>query len=285
MKAATRFPVLHAGRIADIATARHAIAEGTDRHGGDDRAHIADPHIVNKIKAGEEARIRPCVGATYCLDRLYEGHEALCIHNPATSREATMPHVIAKAKTKKHIVIAGAGPAGLEAARVAAERGHKVTVFEAAKEAGGQVRLIARVKRRAEMIGVIDWRLAECERLGVEFHYNTLAEADDVTALRPDIVIVATGGLPQTHPLVDGATSRCRAGISSPATCRSPRKCWSIDDHGGHPGVLASESDRGQRRQPGIRLRRSAVSPPMSAVSPMPATSGNCKNMASASPC
>ena len=58
------------------------------------RAHLADPHIVAKVQAGQEARIRPCVGATYCLDRIYEGGEALCIHNAATGREATMPHVI-----------------------------------------------------------------------------------------------------------------------------------------------------------------------------------------------
>src|SRR3546814_17604004 len=65
------------------------------------RAHLADPHIVNKIAAGREQEIRPCVGATYCLDRLYEGHEALCIHNPATGREATMSHVLRPAPPQK----------------------------------------------------------------------------------------------------------------------------------------------------------------------------------------
>ena len=91
---------------------------------------------------GREHDIRPCVGATYCLDRIYEGHEALCVHNPATGREATMPHVIAKAGQGEDPSSSSApGPAGLEAARVAGERGHKVTLFEAATEAGGQIRL------------------------------------------------------------------------------------------------------------------------------------------------
>ena len=94
VRAATRFPVFHAARIADVATARHAIAEGKLDMVGMTRAHIADPHIVRKIEAGIEDRIRPCVGATYCLDRIYEGGGALCIHNAATGREATIPHVI-----------------------------------------------------------------------------------------------------------------------------------------------------------------------------------------------
>ena len=85
------------------------------------RAHIADPHIARKVIAGREDEIRPCVGATYCLDRIYEGHEALCIHNPATGREATMPHVIPPAaRAGAAVVVVGAGPAGLEAARVPA---------------------------------------------------------------------------------------------------------------------------------------------------------------------
>ncbi|MEP4419949.1 MAG: NAD(P)-binding protein, partial [Nitratireductor sp.] len=167
VRADTKFPVFHAARIADVATARHAIAAGKLDMVGMTRPHIADPHIVKKVLAGEEDRIRPCVGATYCLDRIYEGGEALCIHNAATGREATIPHVITRSDGPlKRVVVVGAGPAGLEAARVAAERGHKVTVLEAAPLAGGQVRLAAQNPRRRELIGIVDWRLAELERLG-----------------------------------------------------------------------------------------------------------------------
>jgi hypothetical protein len=160
------------------------------------RAHMADPHIVKKIIEGREGDIRPCVGATYCLDRIYQAGDALCIHNPATGRELTMPHEITPAIELKKIVIVGAGPAGLEAARVAAERGHEVVVFEAQSDPGGQIRLTAKSPRRREMISIIDWRMAQCAARSVEFKFNNWAEADDIISLNPDIVIIATGGLP-----------------------------------------------------------------------------------------
>ncbi|WP_299589872.1 NADH:flavin oxidoreductase [uncultured Tateyamaria sp.] len=197
IKAEIGLPTFHAARIPDVATARHAVAAGHLDMVGMTRAHMADPHLVQKIIEGREDDIRPCVGATYCLDRIYQGGEALCIHNAATGRELTMPHVIQAAHTPRKVVVVGAGPGGLEAARVAAMRGHDVTVFEAADQPGGQVRLTAQSPRRREMIGIIDWRMAQCAAHDVQFHFNTWAETTDVTALAPDLVIVATGGLPQ----------------------------------------------------------------------------------------
>ncbi len=199
IRRATGLPTFHASRIQDVATARHAIAAGHLDMVGMTRAHMADPHIVRKIIEGREDDIRPCTGANYCLDRIYQGGAALCIHNAATGREETMPHAIAPAQTPRSVVIVGAGPGGLEAARVAAERGHRVTVLEAADAPGGQIRLTARTPRRAEMMGVIDWRLAQCEKLGVTFHFNTFAEEADITALAPDVVIIATGGMAHTQ--------------------------------------------------------------------------------------
>ena len=204
IRVATRFPTFHAGRIADVATARHAIASGKVDMIGMTRPHMTDPHIMRKIIEGREDDIRPCVGANYCLDRIYQGGLAHCIHNAATGREQTMPHVIARAPVKKRVVIVGGGPAGLEAARVAGERGHAITVFEAADRPGGQVRLTAQTPRRREMIGIIDWRIKQCEKLGVVIHYNRLASADDVMDEKPDIAIIATGGLPHTSVLREG---------------------------------------------------------------------------------
>ncbi|WP_281824207.1 NADH:flavin oxidoreductase [Jannaschia rubra] len=199
VRRATGMPTFHAARIQDVATARHSIAEGLLDMVGMTRAHMADPHIVRKIVEGREEDIRPCVGANYCLDRIYQGGEALCLHNAATGRELSMPHDIPAAATPRRVVVVGAGPAGSEAARVAAARGHDVTVLEAADGPGGQVRLTARSPRRAEMMGLIDWRVAQCEAAGVEFRFNTWAEAGDVQALSPDVVIVATGGMAHTR--------------------------------------------------------------------------------------
>ncbi len=241
VRALTKFPVFHAARINDVATARHAIAEGKLDMVGMTRAHIADPHIVKKIIEGREHDIRPCVGATYCLDRIYEGHEALCIHNPATGREATMPQVIARGHESKSVVIVGSGPAGLEAARVAAERGHKVTLFEAAPQAGGQVRIATRIKRRKELIGIIDWRVAQCERLGVDMRYNTYAEADDVLALSPDVVIAATGGLPQNLAIEEGAELAVSSWDILSGDVKPASDVLLFDDNGAHPGMTAAE--------------------------------------------
>lgn len=204
IRSVTDFPTFHAARIPDVATARHAIASGKVDMIGMTRAHITDPHIVRKIIEKREDDIRPCVGANYCLDRIYQGGAAYCIHNAASGREETMPHSIPKADVKKKVVIVGAGPAGLEAARVAGERGHDVVVFEAASNPGGQIRLTAQSARRKEMISIIDWRVAQCDRLGVKVNFNTWAEADTVAAENPDVVIVATGGMPHTEVLSDG---------------------------------------------------------------------------------
>ncbi len=241
IRSATDFPTFHAARISDVATARHAIATGKVDMIGMTRAHMADPHIVRKIIEGREHDIRPCVGATYCLDRIYQGGEAYCIHNPATGRELTMPHVIAKASVRKKVVVVGAGPAGLEAARVSAERGHDVAVFEAANDIGGQVRLTARSKRRAEMIGIVDWRFAQCQAKGVQFHFNTYADGAGVLATKPDVVIIATGGLPHTAVLATGNDLVCSAWDILSGDVKPGCNVLLYDDAGDHTALMAAE--------------------------------------------
>jgi 2,4-dienoyl-CoA reductase-like NADH-dependent reductase (Old Yellow Enzyme family)/thioredoxin reductase len=242
VRAATRFPTFHAARISDVATARHAIATGKLDMVGMTRAHIADPHIVRKVMEGREHEIRPCVGATYCLDRIYEGGEALCVHNAATGREAWIPHVIRKTDgPKKRVVVVGAGAAGLEAARVTAERGHKVTVLEASPQAGGQIRLATQNPRRKELIGIIDWRLAELERLGVEIRYDAWAEKDDVLALDPEVVVAATGGLPQNPPLEAGGDLVTSSWDIMAGSVKPAGEVLLYDDNGGHQGMGAAE--------------------------------------------
>ena len=241
IKSLTNFPTFHAARIADVATARHAIASGKIDMVGMTRAHLADPHIVRKIIEKREHDIRPCVGATYCLDRIYQGGDAYCIHNPATGRELSMPHLIERAVVRKNVIVVGAGPAGLEAARVASARGHPVTVLEAADKAGGQIRLTAQTKRRAEMIGIIDWRMAQCEAQNVAFKFNTLAEADDITALNPEVVIIATGGLPHTQVLKSGNDLVVSAWDILSGDVKPGSNVLLYDDAGDHTAMQAAE--------------------------------------------
>ncbi|MDR6228961.1 2,4-dienoyl-CoA reductase-like NADH-dependent reductase (Old Yellow Enzyme family)/thioredoxin reductase [Pseudomonas sp. SORGH_AS199] len=241
IRSATGFPTFHAAKIPDVATARHAIASGKVDMIGMTRAHMTDPHIVRKIIEKREEEIRPCVGANYCLDRIYQGGAAYCIHNAATGRETTMPHDIPRAALPRKVVIIGTGPAGLEAARVAGERGHRVKVFEAADRPGGQIRLTAQSERRREMISIIDWRMAQCERLGVEFAFNTWAEADTVLAEEPDVVIVATGGLPHTEILSQGNDLTVSTWDIISGDVKPGRQVLIFDDAGDHAALQAAE--------------------------------------------
>lgn len=240
IRSRVQFPVFHAARIPDVATARHAIAEGKLDMVGMTRAHMADPHIVRKITEGREDDIRPCVGATYCLDRIYEGGAALCFHNAATGREETLPHVTAPAPAPRKVVIVGAGMAGLEAARVSAERGHQVVVFEAADAPGGQLRLAIQNPRKAELGSAIDWRMGQCAARDVEFRFNTLAEAADILSEAPDVVFIATGGLPEPARLPGAELCVSSWDILSQDAAPGERVLiW--DEAGDHAGMLAAE--------------------------------------------
>lgn len=197
-------PILHAGGIADIATAQHAIAGNHMDLVGMTRAHMADPYLVEKLMQGEEERIRVCVGLGYCVDRVNQGKAAVCGQNAATGREGYLSHVIPVAKQSKHVLVIGGGPAGLEAARVCAEAGHTVSLYEASASLGGQLKLASQGRVRRQMDAVGQWLIAEVTRLGVCVALNHYVEADEVDSWNADAVFVATGGWPDVSNVPGG---------------------------------------------------------------------------------
>jgi len=243
IKETVDIPVLHATRVTDLSSARHAIEAGLVDLVGMTRAHIADPHIVAKLERGDEARIRVCVGASHCINRLHLGMDSLCLQNPATGRESFIPQLISPtAGPKRRVVVVGAGPAGLEASRVCAERGHDVVLFEAQGRVGGQVVLAARAsERQDELAGIIGWLEVEVLLAGADVRLNSPVDASDFLAERPDIVIVATGGSPDTSFLDYGSEL---ANTTSDVLSGSIRPTGSVlifDDRGSEPALSVAE--------------------------------------------
>ncbi len=242
VRRATGLPVLHAEGVPDLATANFAVSEGHVDLIGMTRAQIADPHIVKKHLAGEDEAIRPCVGAGYCIDRIYRGGDALCAHNPATGRELYVPHSVEPSPGPAlTVVIVGAGPAGMEAAWRAAARGHRVRVLEAQGEPGGQILLGARLAWRQNLLGVARWLYDRCQALGVEFSFNRFAEAEDILALAPDVVILATGGLPNFSTVEGGEDHAISVWDVLSGNVAPSGSFLIFDDTGGQSGPSAAE--------------------------------------------
>ncbi|HTY19173.1 MAG TPA: FAD-dependent oxidoreductase [Myxococcota bacterium] len=160
------------------------------------RALIADPDWAAKAHRGAASEIRRCTGNNQgCYGNLLQGLPVTCVQNPAVGREEELgAGTLAPAARRKRVVVVGGGPAGLEAAWVAAARGHEVRLLEREHRLGGKVHAAARLPGRAELIDHAQWRIEECERRGVRVELGFEATRDSVLALEPDAVVVATGG-------------------------------------------------------------------------------------------
>jgi 2,4-dienoyl-CoA reductase-like NADH-dependent reductase (Old Yellow Enzyme family)/thioredoxin reductase len=203
IKAEVDVPVIHAQNIKDPVSAARILEEGHVDLVGMTRAHIADPHLVNKTREGRVDQIRLCVGANYCINRMYAGLDVACSQNAAVGREATMPHKIERADARRRVVVVGGGPGGMEAARVCSERGHEVILLERSAALGGQINLAAMAPARDQMTQITRWLAMELDRLGTDIRFNTEADAAGIRELQPDIVVLATGG----RPNLDGFAS------------------------------------------------------------------------------
>ena len=196
-----RVPTIVTGRIMTLDHASHIVETGAADMVSLVRAMVADPHLVRKAREGREAEIRPCIGTSMgCVAQLMTTGRLQCVVNIAAGKEGTVAfETPAPASVRKKVVIIGGGPAGLEAARTAALRGHEVHLYEMTAHLGGQVRMAASAPHRADLAALTGFLADEITRLGVHVHLRTPVDPDLVIAERPDEVIVATGSTPRRN--------------------------------------------------------------------------------------
>lgn len=197
---ATRFPrevpLVVTSRVVDAADASRLVGTGVADVVGLTRALIADPDLARKARDGRLAEIVPCIGCNGCIAHYHAGTEIACAVNPRTGRELTFP-LVGRAPEGRRLVIVGAGPAGLAAAVEAAGAGHEVTVLERSERIGGQVVLGLDAPGSSELSRtLLAYFGRRLDDLGVDVRFGCNATAADVTALEPDVVVVATGAAP-----------------------------------------------------------------------------------------
>ncbi|MFE7225613.1 FAD-dependent oxidoreductase [Nocardioides sp. NPDC057577] len=188
VKAAVTIPVIAVGRVLP-AVGEELIAGGGADFVAMGRQLLADPGLVGKLREGRAASVRPCINCYVCVEQNFWDGVPVCAVNPALGNETLLPFPTLAAR--RHVVVVGGGPGGMEAARVAADRGHRVTLVEKGDRLGGSA-WFSQLTTPANG-PLLDWLQHEVERLGVDVRLGETADADTLTALAPDVVLLATG--------------------------------------------------------------------------------------------
>jgi 2,4-dienoyl-CoA reductase-like NADH-dependent reductase (Old Yellow Enzyme family) len=253
--AAADVPTIVTGRFRTLEEADTVIRDGHADLVGMARANIADPDLVAKTRQGRALQVRPCIGCNQgCVGGLFgPAARVSCTVNSAVGRERLLGEDrLRRVGKPKRVLVVGGGPAGLEAARVAALRGHRVTLMEARSKLGGTLNLVRSVPRLQGLCDIIDWQKEEIGRLGVEVHTNTYVEAAEILEQAPDTVIIATGSTPRMDGVQSACPGRPARGIQRPHVISSiellsvpdrplGRTALVLDDAGHYEGIAVAE--------------------------------------------
>ena len=242
IRSAVTLPVFAVGRITDPAEAERILANGEADMVGMTRAHVADPDLIVKLREGRLDDIRPCVGANVCIRNGLAGRSIGCIHNPQTGRELTWGEPAAAEKSLE-VAVVGGGPAGLEAARVAALRGHRVTLYEQSGHLGGQLRTWTWLASKRELRRIVEWQYRQLERLQVRIRLGQRVESAK-SLDEAEVVVLAAGARPgpaSVEGAVEHGVSLCTAHevLDSEPASVAPTLVW--DRAGGGAAVSAAE--------------------------------------------
>jgi 2,4-dienoyl-CoA reductase-like NADH-dependent reductase (Old Yellow Enzyme family) len=260
VKASIDLPVVGVGRITTPDEAEAILRAGDCDFVGMTRALIADAFWVRKAEKGHADKIRPCVGANWCMESIFAHAPIACIHNPSVGREKQLSEEqVTPAQKPRNIAVVGAGPAGLRAALTAARRGHQVSLIERSSELGGQVAWMGRVHSARELADTVGWLIAQLRDTDVDIYRESEATVELLTEAGYDAVIVATGSRQLKHgwsplqpahwdgPDMPGTAQpwvySCGDVLGSPQPLREGkgRRVVLVDTLGGRQGVLTAE--------------------------------------------